>query len=253
MTRNILIIAEALILLVFILPILSGILNPGNIFGILLSLLFLSVTIFFDRFKLLISELFSGSIGKIIIIAGAVVMIAAVIYAGVLTAFMVHAQLKSPENAKAVVVLGCKVNGERPSRMLSRRLDGAYEFLKENQEVMCVVSGGKGDDEKISEALAMKRYLVDKGIDEDRIIMEDKSANTLENLKFSSELLREYGISDIAIVTDGFHQYRAGYIAEKFGLNVSAVNAKNDYLTIQLIPTYWVREWMAITKEYLTL
>ncbi len=251
MLKSILLTVEALFLILFIIPILSGILNPGNLAGILVSALLLIITLFFDRFKIFCSELFSHTGGKIAIISISVLTAAGLIYISVLSAFMVSAQLKSPDNAKAVVVLGCKVNGERPSRMLARRLDGAYKFLSENEDIICVVSGGKGDDEKISEALAMKKYLVDKGISPDRIIMEDKSANTYENMKFSAEKLEQYDIADIAIVTDGFHQYRAGFIAKQYGFNVSSVNAKNDYLTTALIPTYWVREWMAITKEYL--
>ena len=164
---------------------------------------------------------------------------------------MINSQLKSPENAQAIVVLGCKVNGEVPSRMLARRLDSAYDFLKENDDVICIVSGGQGNDEKITEALAMKNYLVEKGINPDKIIMEDKSSNTYENMKFSAEILKTYGINKIAIVTDGFHQYRAGLIAKKYGLSPSAINAKNDNITRSFIPTYWVREWMAVTKEYL--
>lgn len=251
MAKNTLLIIELILLFIFILPIFSGILNPGNLAGIIVSLLLLSITFFFDKFKVLCIKTYSHSGGKIFLIVIAVLTAAAVIYSIILSGFMIHAQLKSPDNAKAVVILGCKVNGDKPSRMLARRLDSAYEFLNENENVICVVSGGKGDDEKISEASAMKKYLIDKGIDESKIIVEDKSTNTYENMKFSAELLKSYNISDIAIVTDGFHQYRAGYIAQKYNLSVSAINAKNDSFTTPLIPTYWVREWMAITKEYI--
>ena len=72
-----------------------------------------------------------------------------------------------------------------------------------------------------------------------------------ENIKFSSDILNEYGIEDIAIVTDGFHQYRVGLLAKEYDFNVSAINAHNDHITLPLIPTYWVREWMAITKDML--
>lgn len=111
------------------------------------------------------------------------ILTAIVIYAVVLTFFMIKAQTDKPENPDAVIVLGCKVNGNTPSRMLKRRLDSAVIYLNENEDVVCIVSGGKGEDEKISEAQAMKEYLVDKGIDEGRILTEDKSVNTLENIK----------------------------------------------------------------------
>ncbi len=251
MLKPILIVIELLLLILFIIPIMSGILNPGNMAGILITVILLLITLFFDKFKMYCSELFSHSGGKIVIISVSVLTAAAIIYVSVLSTFMISAQVKSPDNAKAVVVLGCKVNGERPSRMLARRLDAAYEFLSENDNVICIVSGGKGDDEKISEALCMKKYLTEKGISADRIIMEDKSVSTFENIKFSADILNEYGIEDIAIVTDGFHQYRAGLLAKEYDFNISAINAHNDHITLPLIPTYWVREWMAITKDLL--
>jgi len=243
--------AEVLLFLLFLIPVFSGILNPGNIAGMLVSVILILITFFFDRFKLLCSGLYAHTGGKIALISVSALVAAGFIYVLVLSVFMIHAQLKSPDNAQAVVVLGCKVNGEKPSRMLARRLDSAYEFLLEKEDAICIVSGGKGDDEKISEALAMKRYLVNKGIDSDRIIMEDKSETTYENIKFSADILHKHDITDIAVVTDGFHQYRAGRTAEKYGFSVSAVNAKNDSVTLPLIPTYWVREWMAITKDYI--
>ena len=98
----------------------------------------------------------------------------------------------------------------------------------------------------------MKNYLVENGIEPDRIIMEDKSVNTYENLENSCRILEEMGIGkNIAIVTDGFHQYRAGFIAKKLGYEPSAINAVTDFYNLTLTPTYYVREWMAVTNEYL--
>ncbi len=110
----------------------------------------------------------------------------------------------------------------------------AVIYLNENEDVVCIVSGGKGEDEKISEAQAMKEYLVDKGIDEGRILTEDKSVNTLENIKNSVALLGGNGSGEIAIITDGFHQYRAGYIAESFGYDAAAINAQTDFFNAVL-------------------
>jgi len=250
MLKNILLILELFLLVIFIIPVFSGILNPGNMLGILISSALFIITLFFERVKVFCTDVFSHTGGKILLCSVALFAAIGIVYTSVLSAFMLTAQFRTNEDAEAIIVLGCKVNGEKPSRMLARRLDSAYEFLAENENTICVVSGGKGDDEKISEALAMKRYLVDKGISSDRIIMEDKSVNTYENMKFSAQKLESYNISDVAIVTDGFHQYRAGYIAKKYGFTVSAVNAKNDFITRPLISTYWVREWLAITKEY---
>lgn len=234
----------------FVLPIFSNIINPGNIAGIIICGLLLAATIFHEKLIGLIFGLWKYNSGKVLLLFVGAILTAIVIYAVVLTFFMIKAQTDKPENPDAVIVLGCNVNGNTPSRMLKRRLDSAVIYLNENEDVVCIVSGGKGEDEKISEAQAMKEYLVDKGIDEGRILTEDKSVNTLENIKNSVALLGGNGSGEIAIITDGFHQYRAGYIAESFGYDAAAINAQTDFFNAVLMPTYYIREWMAITNEY---
>lgn len=251
MIKYIFLTAEILLLIIFLIPVFSGIFNPGNIIGLSVSFLLALATIYSENIFKFLKNIWQNSFGKAIIIISSAVFTAVLIYISAITGLMINAQYKSPKNAKAIIVLGCKVNGDKPSRMLIRRLEGAYEFLKDNKDVICVVSGGKGSDEKISEAQAMKNYLLEKGISPDMIITEDKSNNTYENMEKSAEILKGYNINNIAIVTDGFHQYRASFIAEKFGMESSAINAKTDMLTKWLIPTYWVREWLAVSYEYI--
>lgn len=252
--RYFILMVEFVVLAFFALPLLSNIINPGNVFGMFVSIVMVFLTIFWDKFKLFSIELWKHTVGKIVIISVLTIIISGIVYVLILTGLMIYAKEKSPKKTDAVIVLGCKVNGEEPSKMLKRRLDAAKIFLSENDDVICIVSGGKGDDEKISEAQAMKNYLVEKGIDASRIIMEDKSVNTYENLENSCKILEKMGIGkNIAIVTDGFHQYRAGYIAKKLEFEPSAVNAVTDFYNFTLTPTYYVREWMAITNEYINI
>lgn len=252
--RYFILMVEFVVLAFFALPLLSNIINPGNVFGMFVSIVMVFLTIFWDKFKLFSMELWKHTGGKIVIISVLTIIISGIVYVLILTGLMIYAKEKSPKKTDAVIVLGCKVNGEEPSKMLKRRLDAAKIFLSENDDVICIVSGGKGDDEKISEAQAMKNYLVEKGIDASHIIMEDKSVNTYENLENSCKILEEMGIGkNIAIVTDGFHQYRAGYIAKKLEFEPSAVNAVTDFYNFTLTPTYYVREWMAITNEYINI
>lgn len=158
---------------------------------------------------------------------------------------MLKAMNDHPENGNTtLIVLGCQVRDGRPSLMLKKRLDAAYGFLSEHEETVVIVSGGKGSDELISEALCMKNYLVSKGISADRIYMEEKSSDTKENLKFSKELIEREGLcTDITIVTDGYHQLRAEILAKKIGMNAKNISAPTSWW---LIPTYWVREWFGI-------
>ena len=91
--------------------------------------------------------------------------------------------------ADYIIVLGSKVNGTKPSYSLQYRIDKAAEYLKSHEKAIAIVSGGKGKGEDISEALAMKNELMKLNIAEDRIIMEDKSTSTDENIKFSKPLI----------------------------------------------------------------
>ena len=122
-------------------------------------------------------------------------------------------------NEKTVIVLGCGIRGERVSVGLAKRLNKAYEYHLQNPEATIIVSGGQGPQEEISEALVMKRYLVSKGVPEDRIIMEDKSTSTITNFKFSHEIMKENNITDICshgvitVVRKSFniHKCRTGH------------------------------------------
>lgn len=146
-----------------------------------------------------------------------------------------------------LIVLGAQVRGTKVTKSLARRLDVAYEYADKHEEVTVIVSGGQGRGEDLSEAEAMKKYLVKKGLDENRIIMEDKSTTTKENLMFSDE---KADLKDkrIAIVTNNFHVYRAMKLAEKLGYKkVEGLAGKSDKI---LFINYMVRESFAILKEY---
>jgi len=147
-----------------------------------------------------------------------------------------------------VVVLGCRVYGERASLSMVERLDAAYDYLVEHPQSVCVLSGGKGDGENITEAECMYRYLVNKGIDAARLYKEEASTTTRENLLFSKQLIEEQGLHPvIAIATSEYHEYRAGMIANALDIEWAAVPGKT---AIWLFPTYYVRELYGILYEW---
>ncbi|MBP0961477.1 MAG: YdcF family protein [Oscillospiraceae bacterium] len=239
---------EVFLLILFIMPL--PIINPGNIAGMVICSLLIAATIFNKPFFSLLKTIWThGGAGRGIMIASVVFVTACVLYAGVLSFKMYKAMSNAPEKTDLIVVLGCQVRGETPSRMLRHRLDTAYGAMQKHPDALCVVSGGKGSDELISEAEAMRRYLVAKGADESRIVMEDKSTNTFENIKFSFEITDKLGYDrDITIVTDGYHQYRAGLIARKQGAeNVTSYSAPTEF---KFQATYWVREWMGLSRFF---
>ena len=135
------------------------------------------------------------------------------------------------------------------TRMLAGRLNKAYEYLSENPDSLCIVSGGQGNNEGITEAEAMKRYLVDKGIDPQRIIEEGRSTNTYENLLYSKRIMDEMGLEAKAIiVTDGFHEWRAQYIAKQVGIDATGLGSE-PYWPLQMC--YWIREIFGVVRVIL--
>lgn len=118
----------------------------------------------------------------------------------------------------AVIVLGAGVRGEQLSRTLQKRLDAAIDYAEKNPDAVIIVSGGQGSGESISEALAMERYLLSRGVPAERIRKEDLSTSTRENFQFSQTVLSE--LKDprrIAFVTSDFHVFRAAYLARGAG------------------------------------
>ena len=152
-------------------------------------------------------------------------------------------------NEKTVIVLGCGIRGERVSVGLAKRLNKAYEYHLQNPDAVIIVSGGQGPQEDISEALAMKRYLVSKGVPEDRIIMEDKSTSTITNFKYSHEIMKEKGLPDdsVVFVTNGYHVYRGASYAKAEGLTVTHLGTDIIWYTI---PMNYLREMLAVLKMW---
>ena len=155
------------------------------------------------------------------------------------------ASKKADYNKDVLIVLGCAVRGDRVSLTLKYRLDAALEYLNHSPDTHIIVTGGKGDDENISEAQAMKDYLVSHGIDSSRIIMEDRSTSTWENFKFTRRILDErFPNASVAFVTTAFHAYRAGRVAIMNGIEAEAYAAKDVWYAA---PNNYMRESIAIT------
>lgn len=223
------------------------ILNIGNVTGIAAGIVFALLGIFFERFMLKVQMLWRGFPGKVLLILCLAVVLGVAGTAVFETARIIQAAARKPAEDAVLVVLGCRVYGERPSLSLRERLDAAAEYLKKKEDAICIVSGGKGEGESISEAECMYRYLVKKGISEERIIREEESTSTRENLLFSKRILEERGLgTDIAIATSEYHEYRAGLIAESLGLSFGAVPGKTAWW---LFPTFFVRELYGILYQ----
>ncbi len=180
------------------------------------------------------------------LLGGATALLAAVLVLFcVLSCFMINACYQPPAEDATVVVLGAALRGENPSRLLRERLETAADYLHQNPNAVCVVSGGQGEDEVCSEASVMKRYLMEKGIAEHRIYTEEQSTSTFENIRFSKALIEQHGLcGNIALVTQEFHQYRAAKLAQQAGFeNIGALPSKTPFY---LLGSYWVRDFAGI-------
>lgn len=147
-----------------------------------------------------------------------------------------------------IVVLGAQMKTGGPSKALQYRLDEAVRYLEENPDTLVIVSGGQGPDEHISEAQGMYDYLTQKGIASGRIIKEDKSRNTFQNLTFSAEFLDKEKNS-VGIVTNDFHVFRAVGIAKKAGYkDVCGIAARGEpFLQFNNM----MREFFGVVKDFL--
>ncbi len=159
-----------------------------------------------------------------------------------------HAQ--APEGLSYLVVLGAKVRDDRPSRALRKRLETALAYAEQNPETMLILSGGQGPDEQISEAACMEKWLTEKGMDPSRLILEDASTDTRENLIYAAEK-SGCGESPTGIVTNNFHVYRALRLAESLGYTQASGMAAPTSPAV-ILPHYMVREAFALAKELVT-
>ena len=146
-----------------------------------------------------------------------------------------------------VLVLGAKANNGNLSKTLINRLDTTIEYLNKHKTAKAVLCGGKENNNEFSQAEYMQKYLIEKGIDKDRLILETKSKNTFENIKFALEKLDKKP-SEIMVISSSYHLFRAKLILYRFGVLAKTVPAKTP--TGAFVSSYF-RETFAVIKTYL--
>ena len=162
--------------------------------------------------------------------------------------FIIRASFGNPgAEADYLLVLGAKVKPWGPSLSLGNRIDAAYDYLTAHPDCTAILSGGKGADEPISEAQCMFQVLTERGIDADRLWLEDQSTSTWENLKFTLDLIKEKTgdtPDTVALVTSEYHLFRAGLFANRLGLDILGVPAATTLLSLKI--NYFIREAVAV-------
>jgi vancomycin permeability regulator SanA len=139
-------------------------------------------------------------------------------------------------NKDFIIILGSKIRKDGTlTPLLKGRVDkaidfGKLQFEKTKKKIVYVPSGGKGNDETVAEAEAIRKYLLEKGIKENQIIIEDKSTNTFENMKYSKSKIDEINKeAKISFATTNYHVFRSGVIANEQGMDCEGIGSKTKW------------------------
>lgn len=151
-----------------------------------------------------------------------------------------------------IFVLGCGLRGENLTRAGISRADAAIEYLNKNPNCNAILCGGQGNNELISEAQALYNYMVKHGIDSSRLLKEEKSTDTRENIQFATKLMPK-GHSTVGVVTNDFHLYRSSLILKKSGFEkVICINGPTPKVPF-LRTSLFLREYFSVVLEYLNI
>ena len=217
----------------------------------------LSFILFFLRFVLYTTALFIGlcrvpessRFFKAARIVGRIIVYGALLFVisfGVLLALMIgDGTPEDTSGVEYVIIAGAGLRGAEPSPVLRQRLETALAVLEENPNAVAILTGGKGRREDITEAEAMRVYLVNRGIAEERLIKEEDSHDTAQNMAFATRIIRERGGEGpvrTAVVTSDFHMFRSKRLAERNGLDPVAAPARSKPAQWH----YYLREYFSI-------
>lgn len=152
------------------------------------------------------------------------------------------------DESYVLAVFGCRTYGMTPGRTLKSRLDRAYDILAADQSMTCIVSGGQGPNETVAEAIAMRWYLMTRGINSGRIITEENSGNTAENILNIRRILAGKNLLNNTVigVSSVYHLPRINMLAKKQNLKIITMSA--DVTDIFFTFSDTVREYMAWIK-----
>lgn len=226
-----------LLILVFLVEGIKMIKHEGiklpNLLSVLFSVLLLGYLTIWPTIGALEKKTFGTKLYTIISICVAYVLSLMAIYSFSAILNLIHWRKK--RKADYIVVLGAGLLGERVTPLLAARIEKGMELLRHNPDAALIMSGGQGTGEDIPESVAMAKYAIEKGVDERRIILEQKSASTKENLLFSKELM-EKPDPKIIVVTTAYHVFRALILAKKLGIKCSGFGSKTKwYFTLNAL------------------
>ena len=214
---------------------------PRNLLGILLGIISLVGLYDSQMIYILTSKLLAGTEQIIIKKLIDVCINATLSYLYALIIATLYCNIKSARHNPAydkdfVIILGSKINKDGSlTPLLKGRADRAIEFGNNQYEqtkkkIVYIPSGGQGSDEVIAEAKAIKHYLIENGINENSIVIEDKSSSTIENMRFSKEIIYKINKdAKISFSTSDYHVFRSGIIANNQGIECEGMGCKTKW------------------------
>lgn len=227
-----------------------------NLLGIFLSFLIVAGVVFLFWFDYAVS----GSQREVMIHELVANFLAAVylyfecMLIGAMAADAIAARYEPEKDKDYLIILGCGLQQDgTPTPLLRGRIERALAFYEkqkaeQGKELIFVTSGGQGPDEVVPESAAMKRYLIERGIPEERIIEEDRSVSTFENMKFSKEKIWEQDPgAKVAFATTNYHVFRSGLFARSVKMRAVGMGAKTKWY---FWPNAAVREFVGLLTEH---
>ena len=227
-----------------------------NLLGIVLSFLLVGGVIFLFRYdfytsgserEVMIHDLITNTFAAVYLYFECMLL-------GAMVADAIAARHEPEPNKDFLIVLGCGLRPDgAPTPLLQGRLDRALSFYQKQKastgrELIFITSGGQGPDETISESAAMKHYLMEHGVPESRIVEEDQSSDTFENMKFSKEKIIEIDPSGrIAFSTTNYHVFRSGLFARRVKMRAVGIGAKTKWY---FWPNAAVREFVGLLTAH---
>jgi uncharacterized SAM-binding protein YcdF (DUF218 family) len=195
---------------------------------------------------------FSGRALWLLRLSQSAVVLGLVVFLGTELMIWNAGKRAEPQPSDYLLILGARVKGETVSLSQKARLDQGLAYLKKYPGTPVILSGGQGVGESITEAEAMRRYLVQHGLRDSQVFMEERSTSTYENLIFSRDLLVSQGVDvssrTFTLITNDFHMLRSELLAHRTGIKVQGFPASTPPYTL---PKSYTREFAALLKSLL--
>ena len=227
-----------------------------NVLGIILAFLLIGGEVFLfsydfyvsgSEFEVMLHDLFANLFAAVYLYFECMII-------GAMIANIIVVRYEPDRDKDFIIILGCGLRKDgTPTPLLKGRIDRALAFYEKQKsetgkELIFVTSGGQGRGEVNSESLAMKNYLMEKGIPEERIIEEDRSTDTLENMRFSKAKIEELSQNaKVAFSTTNYHVFRSGLYARRVKMRAQGIGAKTKWY---FWPNAAVREFVGLLTEH---